>query len=266
MLRYVNEVPVLTLAGLLGISWFAMYRRLAAVTKKFRENLKKEGIGWVWVISALVFVLSTAGAAGLPADAVWVISALMPLLALTVVSESGRSEHYEMAELEMATRFSLRSVVLARLGILGTENLILLGLLLPVWSSRPEGSVVQTGVCVLLPYLMTAFSGLWVVRRIRGCEAVYICAGIAACIGFLMAALYGGISQSCQADGQLWWMVGRDSIVLLSTHIVSDIEHIADEVLMMKDGQLIYQGKWDDKRGDLETFYLEQFGEERTHE
>lgn len=44
MLRYVNEVPVLTLALLLGISRFAVYRKLIAVTKKFRENLKKEGI------------------------------------------------------------------------------------------------------------------------------------------------------------------------------------------------------------------------------
>lgn len=60
--------------------------------------------------------------------------------------------------------------------------------------------------------------------------------------------------------------LGRDSIVLLSTHIVSDVEHIADEVLMMKDGQLIYQGKWDEEKGDLEAFYLEQFGEEGAHE
>lgn len=55
--------------------------------------------------------------------------------------------------------------------------------------------------------------------------------------------------------------LGQDNIVLLSTHIVSDIEHIADTVLMMKDGQLIYQGKWDEGQGDLETFYLKQFGE-----
>lgn len=55
--------------------------------------------------------------------------------------------------------------------------------------------------------------------------------------------------------------LGKESIVLLSTHIVSDIEHIADEVLMMKDGQLIWQGKWDAAMGDLEEFYLRQFGE-----
>ena len=56
--------------------------------------------------------------------------------------------------------------------------------------------------------------------------------------------------------------LGKDRIVLLSTHIVSDIEHIADQILMMKAGRLIYQGGWDEEMGDLEAFYLSQFAEE----
>ncbi len=56
--------------------------------------------------------------------------------------------------------------------------------------------------------------------------------------------------------------IGRDNIVLLSTHILSDIEHIADTVLMMKSGQLIYQGKRENGQEDLEAFYMEQFEEE----
>lgn len=36
--------------------------------------------------------------------------------------------------------------------------------------------------------------------------------------------------------------LGSDRIVLLSTHIVSDIEYIADTILVMKDGQLIHKG------------------------
>lgn len=59
--------------------------------------------------------------------------------------------------------------------------------------------------------------------------------------------------------------LGKENVVLLSTHIVSDIEHIADTVLMMKDGQLIYNGRWDEKKEDLETFYLKQFEEENGH-
>lgn len=49
--------------------------------------------------------------------------------------------------------------------------------------------------------------------------------------------------------------LGKESIVLLSTHIVSDIEHIADRIIMVEDGRLIYQGTWEDGT-DLEEFYL----------
>lgn len=56
--------------------------------------------------------------------------------------------------------------------------------------------------------------------------------------------------------------LGKESIVILSTHIISDIEHIADVVLMLKDGQLIYQDKWDGEMQNLEEFYLDQFEEE----
>lgn len=55
--------------------------------------------------------------------------------------------------------------------------------------------------------------------------------------------------------------LGKESIVLLSTHIVSDIEHIADMVLIMKEGQLIYRDKWNGSKGNLEDFYLQHIGE-----
>ena len=53
--------------------------------------------------------------------------------------------------------------------------------------------------------------------------------------------------------------IGKSSIVLLSTHIVSDVEHIADHILMMKDGQLLWQGEWKEADGSLEEFYLREF-------
>ena len=53
--------------------------------------------------------------------------------------------------------------------------------------------------------------------------------------------------------------LGKKSIVLLSTHIVSDIEHIADRIIMMKDGNLIWQGNRGDVSGDLEEFYLKKY-------
>ncbi|MDE6687022.1 MAG: ABC transporter ATP-binding protein, partial [Lachnospiraceae bacterium] len=40
--------------------------------------------------------------------------------------------------------------------------------------------------------------------------------------------------------------MGADRIILLSTHIVSDIEHIANTILIMKDGQMIHEGSLED--------------------
>lgn len=54
---------------------------------------------------------------------------------------------------------------------------------------------------------------------------------------------------------------GKESIVILSTHIVSDVEHIADYILMMKEGSLVFNAPSSEIKGGLEEFYLEEFGE-----
>lgn len=47
--------------------------------------------------------------------------------------------------------------------------------------------------------------------------------------------------------------LGTDRIVLLSTHIVSDIESIASTILIMKDGQIIHRGSLADIIKDIES-------------
>ena len=54
--------------------------------------------------------------------------------------------------------------------------------------------------------------------------------------------------------------LGKESVVLLSTHIVSDVEHIADRILMMRDRQIIWDGRKENTPDDLEGFYLKEFG------
>ncbi len=56
--------------------------------------------------------------------------------------------------------------------------------------------------------------------------------------------------------------IEKESIVLLSTHIVSDIEKAADRILVIKDGQKVFDGTEEETGKDLETFYLEIFGGE----
>lgn len=58
--------------------------------------------------------------------------------------------------------------------------------------------------------------------------------------------------------------LGQDRIVLLSTHIVSDLEHIADRLMIMKEGRLLWQGRWAAGNEDLELFYMSVIGGEQT--
>lgn len=45
LLRYVNEVPVSAVCGILGVSRFAVYRRTSGALKQLKEQLGKEGLG-----------------------------------------------------------------------------------------------------------------------------------------------------------------------------------------------------------------------------
>ena len=57
--------------------------------------------------------------------------------------------------------------------------------------------------------------------------------------------------------------IGKDRIILLSTHIVSDLEHIADRLMIMKEGRLLWQGEWNAGAGDLEEFYISRISDDR---
>lgn len=163
---------------------------------------------WSWGVSVLVYAIAAAGAVFFSRDMVWAISGLTPLLALALVSECRRSEKYGMEELEMTTRFSLRSVLLARLGILGTENLTVLCLLVPLGIRNNQMGAVQAGMYIAAPFLLTTFLALWAVRRFRGQEGAYVSAGIAVCVSLLAFIFHREVPALYQASRLGWWAAG----------------------------------------------------------
>lgn len=167
-----------------------------------------------WGVSALAFSVALAGGRWLGRDVLWWVSALMPLLALSLLTEGGRSEAWGMAEFELSTRFSLKSVVLARLGILGGANLALFWLLVSlVWGSSAAG-LMETAVYMACPYLLTAFAGLWALRRVRGTEGVYLCCAIAAgvCAGNLL--LHQSFPAVWTEEYVVWWVAAAAALTL----------------------------------------------------
>lgn len=171
---------------------------------------------WVWGLSVLVFAPALVGAGFLKKDMLWCISACMPILALALVAESGRSERLGMAELEMSTRFSRKSILLARLGILGLADLLLFFLLLPLAYVNGDRSLLETGIYMLCPYLLTVFLGLWASRRVHGRECAWVCGAIALGVSLGNTLMYQSIQGFYAPTGFRWWAA---AFVLLSAGV-----------------------------------------------
>lgn len=144
--------------------------------------------GSILLISALGFVmLLLCGIAPKP-ETLWIFSALSPFLACSVLGVARRSYVCGMEELEFATRFSLKSVMLARMGCLFVLNgLALLTMILFLGSSGFW--ILKTGVYLLLPYCSTISISLPLTRKYHGKFVSYLCifvsAVVSACVVYV---------------------------------------------------------------------------------
>ncbi len=148
---------------------------------------------WVWALSVLLLLLITAACRRSPGNEPF---ALTPFLAAGILAQTGRSFRWKMAEMEHAARFSLRSVLLARLFWVGVVNTA--GLMLVVLLVRPcfSYSLIRVFLYMMVPYLTAAWLGSVYERKQRadhGWGSVLICllssAAFAAAPAFL-AGLY----------------------------------------------------------------------------
>ena len=165
---------------------------------------------WVWVASFLLFGSVVWFAQYTELESIWLLSAVMPFGALLLILEFARSTAYGMAELEMTSRLSLRTVLLARMSMLGAAQL--LGLI-PV--AMVLGiQLLKSGVYILVPYLLTAVFGLMAVRRLPGRENLYVCGGISVfvCAMCPISRLY--VPKLYGTEGFGWWMLA--TVLLLA--------------------------------------------------
>lgn len=93
--------------------------------------------------------------------------ALTPLLAAGVLVETERSFRFKMAELEHAARFSLKSIVLARMFLMGAVDTA--GLLAAICVVRPllPYSLIRTFLYMMVPYLAASLAGSVYERKNR---------------------------------------------------------------------------------------------------
>ena len=119
-------------------------------------------------LAALVLILAAALITRGKPDSVLQIAALTPLLAFVTEIETGRSYAYGMAELEMTTPFSLRSIRYARFLILGLFDFaVLVGLALFIRKYVTLRTAATLSL-LLLPFLLTMTCALLLERTAFG--------------------------------------------------------------------------------------------------
>ncbi len=148
---------------------------------------------WVWVLSGMLMLFI-----------IWVCSrnsgnypfALTPLLAVGILAETGRSYRWKMAELEYAARFSLRSIVLARMFLVGLIDTAGILIVTAVVRSYLTYSLFRVFLYMMVPYLTAAFLGSLYERKKRtdaGLGSIVICllsSAVFAAAPIFMSSLY----------------------------------------------------------------------------
>ena len=154
---------------------------------------------WVWMISLLLFGVVILAAQ----DVIWVLSAFMPFAALVLVLEVAKSSVYGMAELEMSSRFSLRTILLARMVMIGIVQLA--GLLLSVPISGM--TLFVNGVYLFVTYLLTTLLELVAIRRTKGNEGMFVCGSISVVIGITAPMSRYFASELYKQENRIAWVL-----------------------------------------------------------
>lgn len=170
----------------------------------------------VWILSFLVLLTALMSVRFLQQELLWILVALMPYLAVTAVTEQLRSETYGMAELELTTRFSLKSVLFARMTLVGAVHGVLLVLLMLLGWHSGFVAMAQLGIYLLVPYLLTTVSGLWLSRRLRSQDAMYGCLGIATVVSVLHLVNRTLLVQFYQVMYFPWWLAAAVGLLVLA--------------------------------------------------
>ena len=119
-----------------------------------------------------------------------IAAALSPLAALFALTGLGKSRKYGMEEIEMSSRFSLRTVKIIRLAIIGVAGLAVMLAVSCMLRAVTGMSLFVSFAGAGMPYLVTTFLCMLLIRRWHSPKNIYGCAVIAAGV---CAAMSGGI-------------------------------------------------------------------------
>lgn len=160
-----------------------------------------------WVCAAMVFAVVLYSLSGQNENNVFMIAALTPFLALSVLVESNRSRRYNMSELEAVTRYSLRSIVFCKMLILGIFDLMFLLFVIGITGVQSGNDMLSSGTYILLPYLLTMWLGLMIEQTRIGRETPYAATGISILISLILLIMVNSDHRLLHPEYRLRWEI-----------------------------------------------------------
>lgn len=154
----------------------------------------------VWFVSVIILLAAIGTVCVMPENSmilVWVISALIPLLAVLTAAEISRSDLFGMSEMEAGCRFALSQVVGARMIILGVCDFFVIAVLTAIFGMLSPHDIVKSALYILTPYVLVNGCSLAIFDRVKGQDGVYLSAAAAFAVSlagviFSGKAFYGG--------------------------------------------------------------------------
>lgn len=144
----------------------------------------------VWLTSAGV-LLAAALLCAIPQSGItliWMISALVPFIAVLTAAEISRSDIFGMAEIEAGCRFAVPQVIGARMLILGICNFTVIAVLAVISGIFSPVGTARAALYIFTPYIAVNGISLAILSRVRGQDGVYLCA--AAAFGISLAGYF----------------------------------------------------------------------------
>ncbi len=169
----------------------------------------------VWLLSASILILLMILCRYLGDLSVFIISLTIPFLALTILEETSRSKTCQMEELELATRFSLPSIWLARMGALAIyHSAILLCFLL--YLGHFQTLMLSTICYILTPYFLTICLGIFSLRQPRTKNVTSLCLAIPPLVSAFVFLLWLWVPTLFTASLSGWWILFCSILCLLT--------------------------------------------------
>ncbi|MCM1022891.1 MAG: hypothetical protein NC395_02385 [Prevotella sp.] len=153
----------------------------------------------VWLVSAAVLLAGIGTVCVMPENGrmiVWIMSALIPFLAVLTAAEISRSDVFGMSEIEAGCRFALPQITGARMIILGVCNFAVISVVTVLTGIFSPFGIAKSALYILMPYVFVCGISLTVFDRERGQDGVFISGAAALAVSLagviLDRSFYGG--------------------------------------------------------------------------